>query len=315
MNRVHIPEPERRDFFLYVDEFQNFATTSFIKILSEARKYRLNLSLANQYMAQLPPELKSAIFGNVGTLITFLVGAEDVDILAKEFSERYKAEDILALGNHQIITRLSIDGMTSSPFLATTLPLPHSSNQNRPKVIRGSVERYYKKNELTKIDKSEIAPVLTDGNQSIQDTRPQRQEHFHDKKENHTPSRPTDGERKPVHENTPAQPQSNPRHEKDAQTRPNPPKSQPASQQNSQPQPHTAQSQGNGSQKSQSQSVTQQSQPGKEIRKNDHKDQHSHHEQKTHDSQKPHHNPQENKKDERQETPSSLKKEETFFVK
>ncbi len=144
MNRVYIPEAERKDFFLYVDEFQNFATTSFIKILSEARKYRLNLTLANQYMAQLPPELKSAIFGNVGTLMTFLVGAEDLDILAKEFGERYQAEDILALGRHQIITRLSIDGMTSSPFLAQTLPLPNSRNQNRPKVLKGSQERYYK---------------------------------------------------------------------------------------------------------------------------------------------------------------------------
>lgn len=147
MNRVNVSEEERRDFYLYVDEFQNFATNSFIKILSEARKYRLNLVLANQYMAQLSPELKSAIFGNVGTLMSFIVGAEDMEYLAHEFGERFTTEDILSLGNHQGLLKLAIDGITSAPFHAYTLPLPRSINQNKEKVLRISRERYGKSDE------------------------------------------------------------------------------------------------------------------------------------------------------------------------
>ena len=80
MSRVHMPESERRDFFLYVDEFQNFATESFVKILSEARKYRLNLTLANQYIAQIPERTCAAVLGNCGNLISFLLGAEDASL-------------------------------------------------------------------------------------------------------------------------------------------------------------------------------------------------------------------------------------------
>lgn len=144
MSRVDIPEEERQDFYLYVDEFQNFATTSFIKILSEARKYRLDLILANQYTAQIPEELMAAIFGNVGTLMTFIVGAQDAEYLAKEYGERFKQEDLLALGNYQALLKLYIDGVTTSPFMAYTLPLPRSANQNRAKVIKVSNERYTK---------------------------------------------------------------------------------------------------------------------------------------------------------------------------
>ncbi len=144
MSRVDIPEDERKDFYLYVDEFQNFATTSFIKILSEARKYRLDLILANQYTAQIPEELMAAIFGNVGTLMTFIVGAQDAEYLAKEYGERFKLEDLLALGNYQALLKLYIDGITTSPFMCYTLPLPRSANKNRDKVIRVSNERYTK---------------------------------------------------------------------------------------------------------------------------------------------------------------------------
>ncbi|HUD43967.1 MAG TPA: type IV secretion system DNA-binding domain-containing protein [Patescibacteria group bacterium] len=144
MNRVSIPEEQRRDFYLYVDEFQNFATTSFIKILSEARKFRLSLILANQYIAQVPEDVRAAIFGNAGTLMSFLVGAADAGYMAKEFSERFKEEDLLALGNHQVILKLYINGITQSPFHCYTLPLPKSRTQNREKVIKGSKERYTK---------------------------------------------------------------------------------------------------------------------------------------------------------------------------
>src|SRR3989344_6115936 len=144
MNRVSMHESQRRDFYLYVDEFQNFATTSFIKILSEARKYRLNLILANQYIAQVPEEVRSAIFGNVGTMMSSLIGAQDGSYMGKEFGERFTEEDLLILGNFQAIVKLAVNGITQSPFLSTTLPLPNSITQNKEKVIRLSREKYTK---------------------------------------------------------------------------------------------------------------------------------------------------------------------------
>lgn len=147
MNRVNIPEEQRKDFYLYVDEFQNFATSSFVKILSEARKYRLNLCLANQYMAQIDLPVQKAIFGNAGSLISFLVGAEDGFILEKEFGGIFVQKDLVGLSNFQVIIKLAIDNLTSRPFFAYTLPLPQSKNQNYEKVIKVSQQRYsYQKN-------------------------------------------------------------------------------------------------------------------------------------------------------------------------
>ncbi len=145
MHRVDMPEEQRRDFYLYVDEFQNFATGSFIKIMSEARKYRLNIMLANQYMAQIPEEVQKAILGNAGTIITFAVGASDAEILFKEFAEVFSQNDMVNLSNYQVAIKMTVDGLTTRPFLAHTLPLPISSNLNREKVIRMSRERWAKK--------------------------------------------------------------------------------------------------------------------------------------------------------------------------
>lgn len=145
MNRSFVKEEERRDFFLYVDEFQNFATTSFTKILSEARKYRLSLTLANQYIEQLDETVQKAIFGNVGTLISFVVGGGDAEWLSKEFAELYTPNDMVSLGKYEIVLKLSIDDMTSSPFPAKTLPLPSLKNENRDKIIQLSKERYARK--------------------------------------------------------------------------------------------------------------------------------------------------------------------------
>ncbi|MCD8527116.1 type IV secretion system DNA-binding domain-containing protein [Candidatus Woesebacteria bacterium] len=147
MNRVYLDEEKRRDFYLYIDEFQNFATTSFVKILSEARKYRLNLILANQYIDQIPEEVRTAIFGNAGNMVSFILGASDADHLQKEFGNKYSAEDLVSLGRYQIITRLLIDGHVSQPFPAHTLNLASSRNQNREKVLRVSRERYARKRE------------------------------------------------------------------------------------------------------------------------------------------------------------------------
>ena len=145
MRRVDRDKASRRPFYLYVDEFQNFATDSFIKILSEARKYGLALTLANQYMAQIPENVRKAILGNAGTLISFGVGAEDASLLNKEFGEVFSQIDLINLENYQIAVKLMIDGYTSRPFLARTLPLPISRNQNRAKVIKVSQERWGKK--------------------------------------------------------------------------------------------------------------------------------------------------------------------------
>jgi hypothetical protein len=147
MARVHIPEEQRRDFYLYVDEFQNFATTSFNKILSEARKYRLDLILANQYIAQIPEEVQHAIFGNCGSIVSFVMGSADAQVFSREFGEKYTYDDLVSLNRHQIINRISIDNILSHPFPAYTLPLAASSNHNRDKVIRVSRERYATKKE------------------------------------------------------------------------------------------------------------------------------------------------------------------------
>ncbi len=145
MARVHQPEELRKDFFLYVDEFQNFATESFTKILSEARKYRLNLTLANQYTAQIPDEVQKAIFGNCGSIVSFVMGAEDATLFSKEFSGKYSPEDLVSLQKHQVINRLTIENVISEAFAGFTLPLASSKNNNREKVLRSSKERYAKK--------------------------------------------------------------------------------------------------------------------------------------------------------------------------
>ncbi len=145
MNRSFQKEVDRRDFFMYVDEFQNFATSSFIKILSEARKYRLALTLANQYIEQIDEDVMTAIFGNVGTLMSFVVGARDAEFLTKEYSGLYTANDLVSLGKYETVLKMSIDEMTSAPFPAKTLPLPALKNSNTEKIIKLSKEKFGRK--------------------------------------------------------------------------------------------------------------------------------------------------------------------------
>jgi hypothetical protein len=159
MGRAFMKEEDRRDFFLYVDEFQNFATTSFLKILSEARKYHLALTLANQYIDQLDEEIQRAIFGNVGTLMSFVVGARDAAALSKEMAGLYTENDLVSLGKHEVVLKLSIDGMTSFPFPGKTLPLPSLKNDNREKIIRLSSEKYGRK--LKSSEESQPAKPLS----------------------------------------------------------------------------------------------------------------------------------------------------------
>jgi len=144
MSRVDIPENERKDFYLYIDEFQNFSTDSFANILSEARKYRLNLILAHQYIEQLSEKVKPAVFGNVGTMIVFRVGAADAEELVKEFTPTFTEEDIVNLPKYEMYLKLMIDGIASSPFSAKGLP-PLSDEEmtnNEEEVINFSRKAY-----------------------------------------------------------------------------------------------------------------------------------------------------------------------------
>jgi len=143
MSRIDIPEEERKDFYLYVDEFQNFATESFANILSEARKYRLCLVLGHQYISQMDETVRDAVFGNVGTIVSFRVGAEDAEFLEKEFSPEFVVEDLVNLPKYNIYLKLMIDGIASHPFSSKTLPPPDPlENSNRDKIIEASRERY-----------------------------------------------------------------------------------------------------------------------------------------------------------------------------
>ncbi|MBM3301140.1 MAG: type IV secretory system conjugative DNA transfer family protein, partial [Deltaproteobacteria bacterium] len=155
MSRADISEKDRRDFFLYVDEFQNFATESFATILSEARKYRLSLTMANQYVAQLligdkSTKLQDAVFGNVGTIVSFQIGADDAEPMSKQFEEMVVEKDILSLPKYHAYMRLMIDGIPSKPFSVSTLPppvLPHDTK--RIEIIRRlSRERYSEKRSV-----------------------------------------------------------------------------------------------------------------------------------------------------------------------
>jgi len=122
LSRQDIKEENRKDFYLYVDEFQSFATSGFIDILSEARKYRLNLILANQYLHQVDEKIRRAIFGNVGTLIAFRTGSEDARALAQEFYPVFSQTDFVNLPAYSIYLKLMIDGITSEAFSADGLP-------------------------------------------------------------------------------------------------------------------------------------------------------------------------------------------------
>src|SRR3989338_2695459 len=149
MSRVDLPEEEREDFYVYVDEFQNFATESFANILSEARKYHLNLTLAHQYMGQLVDDktksamLQQAILGNVGTIVSFRIGAEDAEVLEKEFEPEFLIQDFVNLGFAQIYLKLMIDNVASRPFSAKTLPpIPPPAENSSKEIIERCRERY-----------------------------------------------------------------------------------------------------------------------------------------------------------------------------
>jgi hypothetical protein len=152
MSRVDISEEKRTDFYLYVDEFQNFATDSFADILSEARKYRLNLIIAHQYIGQLisgsSTRIRDAVFGNVGTIITFRVGAADAEFLAREYEPVFNETHLVNLTKFTVYLKLMINGVASQAFSAATLPPTWMVEGNRGKIIKVSRERYAKRREV-----------------------------------------------------------------------------------------------------------------------------------------------------------------------
>jgi hypothetical protein len=142
MSRANVALDQRRPFYLYVDEFQNFATDSFAVILSEARKYGLNLTVANQYISQMPPEVKDAVFGNVGSMIVFRVGAEDGSSLVKYFEPHFESQDILQQNNMHFLATMAIDGEKTQAFSGKTLLIPPKPTDYSKQIIEHSRDAY-----------------------------------------------------------------------------------------------------------------------------------------------------------------------------
>lgn len=169
MSRANLPPEQRVPFYLFVDEFQNFATDSFAVILSEARKYRLNLIMTNQYIAQMPETVANAVFGNVGTLITFRVGAGDATGqgggetagLEQEFAPVFVANDLVNLDNYHIYLKMAVDGITTTPFSARTLPPAEEPDGLSESVMSKSREKYGKNIAVVEKEISEAAEFVT----------------------------------------------------------------------------------------------------------------------------------------------------------
>lgn len=153
MSRSDIPRIEdRRPFYLYVDEFQNFATDSFATILSEARKYGLNLTVANQYVSQMDDTVRDAVFGNVGTMITFRVSADDAPILAKPFAPQFDPEDLLQMANRNFVINMVIGGEKAPAFSAKTLSLPPIQSDNSAQIVELSRRSYSREREIVEAE-------------------------------------------------------------------------------------------------------------------------------------------------------------------
>ena len=174
MSRSDIPDVrDRRPFYLYVDEFQNFATDSFATILSEARKYGLNLTVANQYISQMSDTVRDAVFGNVGTMISFRVSADDAPILAKQFEPNFEAIDLLQMHNRNFVVNMVIGGEKTPAFSARTLELPPSQADNTPHIIEHSRRMYSRNRE--DVEKEIDAAIKPVRNQKKQPAKPQSQ--------------------------------------------------------------------------------------------------------------------------------------------
>lgn len=174
MSRANIPEEQREDFYFYVDEFQNFATDTFAEILSEARKYRLNLTMAHQYMGQLSEVVRTTVFGNVGSMVSFRVGAEDAAILEGEYTPVFKVRDIINLGVREFYTKMSVNGELREAFSGRTLSIPPVTNDLTQRIIAASRAKYCTPREevediLAKWDEAASAPPTAEEVQQLEE--------------------------------------------------------------------------------------------------------------------------------------------------
>jgi hypothetical protein len=142
MSRANVREEDRTDFYFYVDEFQNFATDTFAEILSEARKYKLNLTIAHQFIGQLSDQMIKTVFGNVGSMISFRVGAEDAVILENEYTPVFKVRDIINLAVRDFYTKMSIEGEVRRPFSGRTLDVVKPEDDYTDAIKEQSRKKY-----------------------------------------------------------------------------------------------------------------------------------------------------------------------------
>lgn len=173
MSRADVPAAEMKDlpnFYFYVDEFQSFANSTFANILSEARKYKLNLTIAHQYIEQMEEDVRNAVFGNVGTTIAFRVGPFDAEVLETVFAPKFMAVDLVNLGFAQVYLTLMIDGIGSAPFSATTLPpISHSGDTFKNQIIESSRKQFaHPRSGVEAIIAAWLAPIIDE----VNDRRP-----------------------------------------------------------------------------------------------------------------------------------------------
>ena len=164
LSRTDIPQEERKDFYLYIDEFQNFTTDSISSILSEARKYRLSMNIAHQFLGQLPEEIQKSVFGNIGTMISFLIGPEDAEFMSKQFTPVFNEQDLININNFNAYVRLMINGTISQGFNMAMYPPQKGSMEIAKAVKQLSVLKYGKDREIIEreiIKRSEIGAKPT----------------------------------------------------------------------------------------------------------------------------------------------------------
>ena len=162
MERASIPEKDRKDFYLYVDEFQNVVTQTFENILSEARKYALNLTIAHQYVGQILPKVHQAVLGNCGSVITFRIGGEDAVKMKPEFAPIFDVKDMINLAVAEFYIKMTIDGESYDPFSAETLRvLPPTHPSLREEIITASRAKYsISKDDAAKLIAEEEATII-----------------------------------------------------------------------------------------------------------------------------------------------------------
>ena len=174
MGRAAMAEKDRRDFYLYVDEFHNIVTDTFINILTEARKYGIALTVAHQYRAQLPSQIHASVLGNIANIAVFRVGGDDAYALEREMTPIFKAKDMINLGMQQFYIKMTIDGDTADPFSAATLkvmPPPHASY--RARIIDYTHQTYCESLERVKQEIAKEEAMILSGGKEKENIPPQ----------------------------------------------------------------------------------------------------------------------------------------------